>query len=412
MNPVERSNSNTATTSSSGNFVWLPSLQVWSFRPAETSISSQHGGAIMPGLARACSQQHQQHEITFELRQPSRLPMHREDEEKGAEAEHVCPICLGAIEESKNASLWWCMHSFCVGCIEEWSKVRRSCPLCKAEFTGWYHTIKGQKRVERILPPLDYRPSLDYRLSTAEDYRLSLSDFRISTSDYRLSTDGRPSSVLPERRTSTSRNQARLEREVVRSTMTFRSRLRLQQLMQSRVSRSYRRSIPLPRQRCFISPAERERLTAEVLTERALSWRTSIYRKGLRAVPLNVKKRMELRPYDLDAKTRAERRLRPWITRELKAILGDTDHSVLEQLVLSHWFSYRIDAIEGSDDPPEGPRKSSSQSSSEAVSQLERFLGSNASTFWHELRCYAECPYTMETYDSIVVYVKGERQLL
>lgn len=67
----------------------------------------------------------------------------------------MCPICLGNIEEAGGAVLQWCMHQFCAHCIEEWSRVRRLCPLCKAEYRGWYYGVQSNSEFqERILPPM------------------------------------------------------------------------------------------------------------------------------------------------------------------------------------------------------------------------------------------------------------------
>ena len=67
----------------------------------------------------------------------------------------TCAICLGNIVEERGAVLQWCMHRFCTHCIEEWSRVRRVCPLCKAEFSGWYYNVQSNNEFEeKVLEPV------------------------------------------------------------------------------------------------------------------------------------------------------------------------------------------------------------------------------------------------------------------
>jgi hypothetical protein len=67
----------------------------------------------------------------------------KERRERRRRSNHSCPICLCAIDESKLSVLRWCMHGFCVECIEKWSNHGRFCPLCKQTFHGWYYNIRS-----------------------------------------------------------------------------------------------------------------------------------------------------------------------------------------------------------------------------------------------------------------------------
>lgn len=98
-----------------------------------------------------------------------------EGEDHGASSSHdvMCPICLGNIEEAGEAVLQWCMHRFCTHCIEEWSKVRRVCPLCKAEYRGWYHGVQSNNEFqERVLPPIAESSAHHSRGDAASSFRL------------------------------------------------------------------------------------------------------------------------------------------------------------------------------------------------------------------------------------------------
>jgi hypothetical protein len=147
----------------STRFVWLPSSRVWAYVPSssqapvemedrakrkrrsvatvEGSISSQAAGIGELGLAPGFTSLPQQQQ----REKQSRLGL-----ESSSSQQATCAICLGAIEREKGAVLRFCMHEFCTHCIEEWSRVRRVCPLCKADFSGWY---QGTRLEERILPP-------------------------------------------------------------------------------------------------------------------------------------------------------------------------------------------------------------------------------------------------------------------
>lgn len=55
-----------------------------------------------------------------------------------------CPVCLGEFERNEMVLLSHCNHPFCAPCVEAWAARRaRSCPLCKKEFTGWFHGVRG-----------------------------------------------------------------------------------------------------------------------------------------------------------------------------------------------------------------------------------------------------------------------------
>jgi len=63
-----------------------------------------------------------------------------------------CAICLGEIE--CRTELDSCTHSFCQDCIKTWSKSRRLCPLCKAEFRVLHTNIKTDGTFEEELVPV------------------------------------------------------------------------------------------------------------------------------------------------------------------------------------------------------------------------------------------------------------------
>jgi PWI domain len=80
-------------------------------------------------------------------------------------------------------------------------------------------------------------------------------------------------------------------------------------------------------------------------------------------------------------------KVRPWITRELTAILGVPDVSVVTALVIS-LLKKNIH-------------------SAEAHEELEEFMGDNVDIFVHELACFASSSHKdISLYDKYVRYDK------
>jgi hypothetical protein len=52
----------------------------------------------------------------------------------GPDSDNPCVICLAPIAPAAQASLPSCTHVFHLGCIQDWSKIKNACPLCKREF--------------------------------------------------------------------------------------------------------------------------------------------------------------------------------------------------------------------------------------------------------------------------------------
>uniref|UniRef100_A0A8D3E3N7 E3 ubiquitin-protein ligase Topors n=1 Tax=Scophthalmus maximus TaxID=52904 RepID=A0A8D3E3N7_SCOMX len=65
-----------------------------------------------------------------------------------------CPICLDMFNNISYLDL--CLHKFCFRCIQEWSKNKAECPLCKQPFNSIYHSIKSEQDFKKYdLQPLN-----------------------------------------------------------------------------------------------------------------------------------------------------------------------------------------------------------------------------------------------------------------
>ncbi|VFR01107.1 unnamed protein product [Cuscuta campestris] len=257
----------------------------------------------------------------------------------------ACPICLCEIEPGRAGFLPLCRHAFCAGCIRRWSGYKRVCPLCKAPFGSSLLVIDLSSRTLK---------------KTALDY-------------------GPPSLGFPARRRNPSEElrfiRRRRRRRACRNTQCSRTR-------------------EYPRMRSF---GTLDDASLGVIKERKLQWRESIYEMKLQAVPFASKSRVLEKMEDNNGvKAMVVQRIEPWIQRELEAILHDPNPSVIVHVATSLFVS---------------TNGRSGQSSSrerytrdEFLTPLRPFLHDTAELFWHELRCFAESPFSIETYDTVVEY--------
>ncbi|XP_010250551.1 PREDICTED: E3 ubiquitin-protein ligase Topors [Nelumbo nucifera] len=247
--------------------------------------------------------------------------------------EKSCPICLNPVEDRRAAVLSGCMHAYCTDCIRRWSQFKRTCPLCNSNFSSWFSKI------------------------------------RVSSGSFQV-----------ERLRDLDRNREGHLRGV-RGRSVFRRR---------DTERFNTRRGQLPWRRRFGRSGS---VGSDVVAERVLRWRASIYDRRLRAVPL-PSQGQNITGYAY-SKERMQQRVEPWIRRELQAVLGDSDPSIIVHLATFLWLASLEDKLKS---PQE------CLGVDEFVKQLRPFLYDRTDMFWHELRCFAECSYTMETYDCLVEY--------
>ncbi|KAL9237680.1 hypothetical protein vseg_012200 [Gypsophila vaccaria] len=241
-----------------------------------------------------------------------------------------CPICLTEIRGQPSAKLTKCLHAYCVDCLVRWSNYKRTCPLCNSPFDSYFSSpsFRHRHRLRPLCLPL--RPA--------------------------------PSRPRPLHR-------------VLRRT-------------REEVNAANRRSRPAPRLRSFGQP---RLVPADVIKERVLQWRTSIYERGLRAIPFDLRTMMNNRDRE-----EVLRRIEPWIRRELQAVLQDPDPTVIVHVATSLYLKRLENKT--------GVVSFCEDSEDSFLVPLRPFLGDWTSTFWHELRCFAESCYTMDTYDEVVNY--------
>ncbi|XP_049412036.1 uncharacterized protein LOC125875025 isoform X1 [Solanum stenotomum] len=258
-----------------------------------------------------------------------------------AVARQSCPICLCQLHHRSAAVVIPCMHAYCIVCIRRWSDVKRKCPLCNADFDSWFSRISFSSR-------------------TFQKEKLSA----------RNETKKLPSGFVPSRLGDrlADRRAIRRRREELN---TFGSRTR-----------------PFPRRRSFDHNGA---LNPDDITRRIILWRSSIYEERLQAVPFSSKNCLMQHMDNRSTREKMLQRIELWIRRELQAILGDPDPSVIVHVATSLFITENTHSTQRCD------RK-------DFLAPLRPFLHERAEVFWHELRCFAESPLSMQTYDTVVEY--------
>ncbi|KAM7485115.1 hypothetical protein LguiA_001124 [Lonicera macranthoides] len=264
-----------------------------------------------------------------------------------------CAICLRHVDDHRAAVITACMHAYCIECIRKWSNLKRNCPLCNSHFDSWFFRINLASSTfhkERLPPLVDEARKVNHHVD------------------------------VYERRTN------RLTRRFTEQRIIRRPR-------EEQYTGSWP-SAPLPRRRSF---GRLGRLPRNVIAERVLQWRTSIYDQHLQALPCPTRNCLKQAVAEKKvAKERILEKIEPWIRRELQAILCDPDPSVIVHVATSLFISSL-----------EETRRVSSGESSVAdnyLNPLQPFLLERTDPFWHELRCFAESSFNMETYDTVVDY--------
>ncbi|KAL3508062.1 hypothetical protein ACH5RR_033444 [Cinchona calisaya] len=271
-----------------------------------------------------------------------------------------CSICLSAVEDRRAAVVNPCMHAYCIGCIRKWSNFKRKCPLCNSGFDSWFFNINlSSQTFQKERLPIPAAP-----------------------------TEGKD--VISQDIQARRRRLIHERRRLIR-----RSREELNAFISSRTRE-------LPRQRAFGRRGEED---PDVIAKRVLQWRASIYRQRLQAVPFSSKNcLMPQLVGSGDAQRMLLRRIEPWIQRELHAVLGDPDPSVIVHVVTSLFIS----TYQQKQHCPSAQLRVQN----DFLAPLRPFLDEKTEMFWHELRCFAESSLLMDTYDGVVKYNRFSVQVL
>ncbi|KAJ7955056.1 E3 ubiquitin-protein ligase Topors isoform X2 [Quillaja saponaria] len=133
------------------------------------------------------------------------------------------------------------------------------------------------------------------------------------------------------------------------------------------------------------------------MAQRKLEWRSSIYNQRLQAIPSSSRSSLEQNTSRNNGiKEKIQQRIEPWIRRELQAVLGDPDPTIIVHVATSQFIA----SVEEKANTPPGQLDVEDR----FIAPMRPFLHDKSNMFWHELRCFAESSYNMETYDAVVDY--------
>uniref|UniRef100_A0A8D0KMN2 E3 ubiquitin-protein ligase Topors n=1 Tax=Salvator merianae TaxID=96440 RepID=A0A8D0KMN2_SALMN len=280
----------------------------------------------------------------------------------GASPDSKCPICLDSFENV--AFLDHCWHKFCFCCIQEWSKNKAECPLCKQPFYSIVHTMRSEN---------------DFKV-----YTVKPSDTAYSANPERRRFRYR-TTMTRERRTSVYQRSSTTRRTVSPpdngvlfeglSTQTTRQRNADMHHMIRRLA-SRRQAIL------------EGRTTRQIQEQEMINFRRALYRSGIRVRSVEDGGRYRDTSAEFFRRNPAcLHRLVPWLKRELTVLFGSHGSlvNIVQHVIMSNVTRYDMDSQAFSDD-------------------LKPFLLHSTVHFLHEFITFARSPFNMEAYDQHANY--------
>ncbi|KAM6392256.1 E3 ubiquitin-protein ligase Topors [Rhynochetos jubatus] len=275
-----------------------------------------------------------------------------------ASPDSKCPICLDAFDNV--AYLDRCLHRFCFRCVQEWSKNKAECPLCKQPFFSIFHTIRAED---------DFK---EYILSPSQNSSFASPDGRRFR--YRTTLTGeRRSGSSPSRRMVSPPNNGLLF-EGLSSEPVRQREGEVQQMIRRLASRR--------------QASAEGRSLRQIQEEDMINFRRALYRTGVRIRSIQDGGRYR----DISAEffrrnPACLHRLVPWLKRELTVLFGARGSLVnlVQHIIMSNVTRCDIESQVFADD-------------------LKPFLLNRTEHFLHEFISFARCPFNLEAYDQHANY--------
>ncbi|XP_075416128.1 E3 ubiquitin-protein ligase Topors [Tenrec ecaudatus] len=277
-----------------------------------------------------------------------------------ASPDSKCPICLDRFD---NVSyLDRCLHKFCFRCVQEWSKNKAECPLCKQPFDSIFHSVRAEDDFKEYV----LRPS--YNFSTPDVRRFR---YRTTMTRERTASVYSPTSTV-SRRTSSPPDSGVLFEGLGISTRPRDS------------------EIPhLMRQIAIRRPATTdERSLRKIQEQDIINFRRTLYRAGARV--RNIEDGGRYRDISAEFFRRNPaclHRLVPWLKRELTVLFGAHGSlvNIVQHIIMSNVTRYDLE-------------------SQAFVSDLRPFLLNRTEHFIHEFISFARSPFNMAAFDQHANY--------
>ncbi|XP_031232917.1 E3 ubiquitin-protein ligase Topors [Mastomys coucha] len=279
-----------------------------------------------------------------------------------ASPDSKCPICLDRFD---NVSyLDRCLHKFCFRCVQEWSKNKAECPLCKQPFDSIFHSVRAEDDFKEYV----LRPSYNGSFTNPEVRRFR---YRTTMTRERNASLYSPSSTL-SRRTTTPPDSGVLFEGLGISTRP--------------------RDVDIPqfmRQMALRGPTTTdERSLRKIQEQDIINFRRTLYRAGVRVRSIEDGGRYR----DISAEffrrnPACLHRLVPWLKRELTVLFGAHGSlvNIVQHIIMSNVTRYDLE-------------------SQAFVSDLRPFLLNRTEHFIHEFISFARSPFNMAAFDQHANY--------
>ncbi|XP_069095817.1 E3 ubiquitin-protein ligase Topors isoform X2 [Pleurodeles waltl] len=273
-----------------------------------------------------------------------------------ASPDSKCPICLDRFE---NVSyLDRCLHRFCFRCIQEWSKNKAECPLCKQPFYSIFHSVQAEDNFQEFV----LRPSENGSFGSPDGHR-----FR-----YR-------STLTRERR-----NLLNSRRNISRTVSPPDNGILFEGLAgQPPVQRNDGLHVMIRRLASRRQASAEGRSMRQIQEQDIIHFRRALYRSGIRVRSIQDGGRFRDISSEFYRRNPAcLHRLVPWLKRELTVLFGAHGSlvNIVQHIIMSNVTRYDLESQAFAED-------------------LRPFLLHRTDHFLHELISFARCPYNMEAYD-------------
>ncbi|XP_035420468.2 E3 ubiquitin-protein ligase Topors [Cygnus atratus] len=275
-----------------------------------------------------------------------------------ASPDSKCPICLDRFDNV--AYLDRCLHRFCFRCVQEWSKNKAECPLCKQPFFSIFHTVRAEDDFEEYI----LRPTENGSFASPDGQRFRYRTTLTREHDASSYHQGSSSSL----RTVSPPDNGILF-EGLSSQLVQQSDGEIQQMI---------RRLALRRQ-----ASTEGRYVGHIPEEEMISFRRALYRTGMRVRSIQDGGRYR----DISAEfflhnAACLHRLVPWLRRELIVLFGSHGSlaTIVHHVIVRNITRYDLESQAFAD-------------------SLKPFLLNRTEHFLHEFISFARCPFNLEAYD-------------
>ncbi|XP_006025031.1 E3 ubiquitin-protein ligase Topors isoform X2 [Alligator sinensis] len=279
-----------------------------------------------------------------------------------ASPDSKCPICLDRFDNV--AYLDRCLHRFCFRCVQEWSKNKAECPLCKQPFHSIIHTVRAEDDFKEYI----LKPSENGSFASPNGRR-----FRYRTTvtrEHRTTSSQRSSS---SRRTLSPPDNGILF-EAFSSQPVQQRDVGIQQMIRKLASRR--------------QASAEGRSLRQIQEQEIINFRRALYRSGVRIRSVQDGGRYrEISAEFFRRNPACLHRLVPWLKRELTVLFGAHGSlvNIVQHIIMSNVTRYDLGSKAFADD-------------------LKPFLLHRTDHFLHEFISFARCPFNIEAYDQHANY--------